>query len=102
MKELERQKAALEAEIKRLSMDSPDFKLKHCQYFMRKFSKFQKSVDDRQHMIDTIVNRVVVYPDQIVILVNVMDTTKTPPLQQITAALEESSNNDYFGAADRT
>ena len=102
MHKLERRKAALEAEIKRLSMDSPDFKLEHFQYFMRKFSEFQKSDDDKQHMIDTIVNRVVVYPDQIVILVNVTDTTKTPPLQQITAALEESSHNDLIGGPSGT
>lgn len=102
MQELERRKTALEAEIKRLSMSSPDFKLEHFQYFMRKFSDFKKSDDDKQHMIDTIVNRVIVYPNQIVVLVNVTDKTKTPPLQQITAALEECSCNVSFGGRNAT
>lgn len=102
MQELERRKAALEAEIKRLSMGSPDFKLEHFQYFMRKFSEFQKSDNDKQHMIDTLVNRVIVYPNQIAVLVNVTDTTKTPPLRQITAALEESSYNNSIGGPSGT
>ncbi len=52
----------------------------------------RKTDQDKQHIIDTIVNRVIVYPERIVILINVTDTTKTPPLQQITAALEGSCN----------
>lgn len=91
MQELERRKSALESEIKRLSVAAPDFKLEHFEYFMRKFSEFEKSDDDKQHLIDTIVNRIIVYPGRLVILINVSDKTKTPPLQQITAALEACS-----------
>ncbi len=90
--DLESRKTVLEGEVRRLSAGMPDLKPEHFAYFLQQFKKFQKTDQDKQHIIDTIVNRVIVYPERIVILINVTDTTKTPPLQQITAALEGSCN----------
>ena len=96
--ELESRKSALEGEIRRLSAGMPDLKLEHFEYFMHHFSEFEKSDQEKQHLIDTLICRVVVYPEHLVILINVTDTTQIPPLQQITAALEGSCNVSNGGA----
>lgn len=96
--ELESRKTALEQEIRRLSAGMPDLKPEYFEYFMRRFGEFDKSEQDKQNLIDTLVSRVIVYPKQLVILINVTDATKIPPLQQITAALEGSYNDSIGGA----
>ncbi len=96
--ELESRKAALEQEIRRLSAGMPDLKPEHFEHFMKRFGEFEKSDQDKQRLIDTLVSRVIVYPEKLVILINVTDTTKIPPLQQITAALEGSYNVSNGGA----
>lgn len=91
--ELESRKAALEQEIRRLSLGMPDLRLKHFEYFIRKFAEFEKSDPEKQRLIDTLVCRVIAYQEQLVILINVTDTAQIPPLQQISAALEGSCND---------
>lgn len=97
--ELESRKAALEQEIRRLSLGMPDLRLKHFEYFIRKFAEFEKSDPEKQRLIDTLVCRVIAYQEQLVILINVTDTAQIPPKQQISAALEGSCN-DLNGGGD--
>ena len=95
--ELERQKKALEMEIQRLSTAMPELKLEHFEYFIQQIGAIKKTDADNRLMIDSIVNRVIVYPDKLAILINVLDKTNTPPLQQINAALAGCLYNDSIG-----
>lgn len=76
----ESRKTALEQEIRRLSAGMPDLKPEYFECFMRRFGEFDKSEQDKQNLIDTLVSRVIVYPKQLVILINVTDATKIPPI----------------------
>lgn len=98
--ELERQKKALEMEIQRLSTAMPELKLEHFEYFIQQIGAIKKTDADNRLMIDSIVNRVIVYPDKLAILINVLDKTNTPPLQQINAALAGCLYNDSIGGGD--
>lgn len=91
MQDLERRKATLEREMHRLSHQMPKFEQAHFTYFMQQFRQFQHSEGDRRKLLETLVNRVVLYPEQIAILINLTDQTKTPPLKQLTAALGRCS-----------
>ena len=88
-KQLEQQKAALETEVRLLQTDAPELKLEHFQYFAHRLLEVQ--AEGTEKILQLLVNQVIVYKDRITVLVNLTDKTKTPPLEQVTAALRESS-----------
>ena len=89
-------------EIQRLSTAMPELKLEHFEYFIQQIGAIKKTDADNRLMIDSIVNRVIVYPDKLAILINVLDKTNTPPLQQINAALAGCLYNDSIGGRNET
>lgn len=89
MLRLEQQKAALETEVRLLQTDAPELKLEHFQYFAHRLLEVQ--AEGTEKILQLLVNQVIVYKDRITVLVNLTDKTKTPPLEQVTAALRESS-----------
>ncbi|WP_277211843.1 recombinase family protein, partial [Ruminococcus callidus] len=89
MQQLEQQKAALETEVRLLQTDAPELKLEHFQYFAHRLLEVQ--AEGTEKILQLLVNQVIVYKDRITVLVNLTDKTKTPPLEQVTAALRESS-----------
>lgn len=95
---LEQQKTMLESEIKQLQMAAPQLKLEHFQYFAHRLLEVQ--AEGAEKVLQLLVNQVIVYPEKIVVLVNLTDHTKTPPLDQVTAALQESSSNIVYGGGD--
>jgi len=78
----------------------PDLKQEHFQIFMHKFARLDKTQANKSDLIEALVNRVIIYPEKIAILINVTDKTNTPPLEQITAALETCSYCCEGGGAD--
>lgn len=89
MRQLEQQQAALENEVKLLQVQAPELKLEHFQYFAHRLLEVQ--AEGAEKVVELLVNQVIVYKEQITVLVNLTDNTKTPPLEQVTAALRESS-----------
>lgn len=89
MQQLEQQKVALETEVRLLQTDAPELKLEHFQYFAHRLLEVQ--AEGTEKILQLLVNQVIVYKEQITVLVNLTDKTKTPPLEQVTAALRESS-----------
>lgn len=102
MYQLERRKTDLEVEIRRLSIKTPVLQPEQFAYFMQQFRTFQYGDHDRRKLLETLVHQVILYPEQIVILVNLTDKTKTPPLQQITATLERCSCSVANGGGNAT
>lgn len=91
MTELEKRKIALKNEISRLEKSMPDLKPEHFEYFVKRLAKLKDTDIDRIQLIDTLVSKVIVSRDDVTILINLSDKTKTPPLQHINAALEACS-----------
>ena len=98
MQQLEQQKAALETEVRLLQTDAPELKLEHFQYFAHRLLEVQ--AEGTEKILQLLVNQVIVYKEQITVLVNLTDKTKTPPLEQVTAALRESSCSIACGGGD--
>ena len=98
MQQLEQQKAALETEVRLLQTDAPELKLEHFQYFAHRLLEVQ--AEGTEKILQLLVNQVIVYKEQITVLVNLTDKTKTPPLEQVTAALRESSCSVACGGGD--
>ena len=98
MQQLEQQKAALETEVRLLQTDAPELKLEHFQYFAHRLLEVQ--AEGTEKILQLLVNQVIVYKKQITVLVNLTDKTKTPPLEQVTAALRESSCSIACGGGD--
>lgn len=59
--------------------------------------EFQRMIADSRYKT---FQAVIVYKEQITVLVNLTDKTKTPPLEQVTAALRESSCSVACGGGD--
>ena len=89
MVQLEQQKAAMDTEVRLLQTDAPELKLEHFQYFAHRLLEVQ--AEGTEKILQLLVNQVIVYKDRITVLVNLTDKTKTPPLEQVTAALRERS-----------
>ena len=100
MQQLEQQKAALETEVRLLQTDAPELKLEHFQYFAHRLLEVQ--AEGTEKILQLLVNQVIVYKEQITVLVNLTDKTKTPPLEQVTAALRESSCSIACGGGNAT
>lgn len=98
MQQLEQQKASLEVEVKRLQTSAPELKLEHFQYFAHRLLEVQ--AEGTEKILQLLVNQVIVYKDRVTVLVNLTDKTKTPPLEQVTAALRESSCNVACGGGE--
>lgn len=61
--------------------------------------EFQRMIADSRYKT---FQAVIVYKEQITVLVNLTDKTKTPPLEQVTAALRESSCSIARGGGSAT
>lgn len=97
--ELEHQKSQLESSIKCMKSETPDFQLEHFEYFAQKMVE-RASEDDFSAVLSVLVNRVIVYKDSITILVNLTNDAKTPPLEQVTTTIRESSHNVVYGGGE--
>lgn len=97
--ELEHRKSQLESSIKRMKSETPDFQLEHFEYFAQKMVE-HASENDFSDVLSILVNQVIVYKDSIVILVNLTNNAKTPPLEQVTATIRESSHNVDDGGGE--
>lgn len=100
MQQLEAQKSSLEATVKRLQADVPQLELAHFEYFAHKLLTAQ--AEGAEKIVELLINQVIVYKDKITVLVNLTDKTKTPPLEQVTATMRESSRNITCGGRTAT
>lgn len=80
-----------------MSLKTPDLKPEHFKLFMKKFKDVSKSESDKQRTIETIINSVFYKKDEILVLLNVTDNGKTPPLAAIKTALRKGSSKDGCG-----
>lgn len=46
---------------------------------MHKFARLDKTQANKSDLIEALVNRVIIYPEKIAILINVTDKANTPP-----------------------
>lgn len=100
IQQLEQQKTALQTEIRLLQTEAPELNLEHFRYFAHRLLETQ--TEGTEKIVQLLVNQVIVYENQITVLVNLTDKTKTPPLEQVTAALRKSSCNISYGGGDES
>lgn len=94
LKGLEEDKERMALELERLSIKMPDLTKEHFAYFLETID-----TDDIEAMVNLLVNKIIIYPDKIVVLINVTENANTPPLDQITEIME-CSQNVLFGGGE--
>ena len=65
----------------------PELTKEHFAYFLETID-----TDNIETMVNLLVNKIIIYPDKMVILINVTENANTPPLDQITEIMECSQN----------
>lgn len=92
---LEEDKERMSLELERLSIKMPELTKEHFAYFLETID-----ADNIETMVNLLVNKIIIYPDKMVILINVTENANTPPLDQITEIMECSQNVLYGGGEE--
>ena len=76
--------------------------IQKAQLLAKKFAEIQKTQSNKTRLIDAVVNSVVVSDEEVSVLVNIADETKTPPLTEIKSAIQRCSSIVACGGGDGT
>lgn len=104
LQELEQQKEDIEVATAHLKITMPKFEQSHFEYTLKKLTKENLLSDESKlRLIETIVNRVVVYNDKIVVIFNFTDQFHNDDelsLDKIEKTIEECSSIVSCGGGD--
>lgn len=92
---LEEDKKRMRIELERLSIKAPELSKDHFAYFLANVA-----TNDTQTMVDLLVNKIILYPDKLLVLVNVTENANTPPLDQLTEIMECSQKVSFGGGEE--
>lgn len=98
---LEQEKGKLEVAIARAEVQKPNFEKEHFRYFLERYAG--ADITDEKlsvQVVETLVNKVILYSDRIAVLINLTNNANTPPLEQITQMMgcsDNGWNGDPYG-----
>ncbi|MBR1383874.1 MAG: recombinase family protein [Ruminococcus sp.] len=87
IEELESRRDKLRAELNEVSPPAPKLTLDHFIYALTDMY-IKASAEEQKQLIDTIVNKVYISPEQAIICINLTDEDNSPPLEQVLLSIK--------------
>ena len=80
---MEKKKKELQESLEMLNETHPVLTEKHFRFALQKIIEKATNVESVQQLVDTVVNKIIIYEKQAIICINLTDESNEPPMEQI-------------------
>ena len=81
--DMEKKKKELQESLEALNETHPVLTEKHFRFALQKIIEKATNVESVQQLVDTVVNKIIIYEKQAIICINLTDESNVPPMEQI-------------------